>query len=375
MRILHTADWHVGRTIRGRPRADEHEAVLAEIAAIAQDEGCEAVLLAGDLWDKPVSDAGSDLIVTETLRGLHGRGVRAVAVAGNHDNPRKLAALAPLAGLAGHELRGERPDAAFRTVRLPARDGGHELLVAAVPFPREGWFAGSADVAADGREGSVHGRYREGAERMLRAACAEMTPATANVLMTHVFVDGARVARLDGSERRLHVGDAYAIDPSCLPGFPVQYAALGHVHEAQTVAADARAAYSGSPLQLDFGESGQKKIVRIAEILPGERVVLAERELTAGRRLEILRGAEEEVLRQAAELPGGAAGEGPDAPWLRIDLEAEGPEPGLAERIESAVGDVLELGLRTADIASPGARTVGTAEMGDAVVSALAANA
>ena len=95
MKILHTADWHVGKTLRGRSRAEEHEAVLDEIVALAQAEAVDLILVAGDQFDRAVPSPESEKIVYDALLRLAGTGARVVVIAGNHDNPRRLAAVRP----------------------------------------------------------------------------------------------------------------------------------------------------------------------------------------------------------------------------------------------------------------------------------------
>src|SRR5213596_2801936 len=96
MKLLHTSDWHVGKLLRGRSRADEHREVLAEIAGIAAAEEVDAVLVAGDLFDTAAPSPESEEIVYRALLGLAATGATVVVVAGNHDNPRRLSAVAPL---------------------------------------------------------------------------------------------------------------------------------------------------------------------------------------------------------------------------------------------------------------------------------------
>ena len=137
---------------------------------------------------------------------------------------------------------------------------------------------------------------------ILRAASGEFDASTVNILATHIFVDKARVSRVDGSERKLHIGQTYGVTAASLPSTP-QYIALGHVHEPQElVAAPVPTAYSGSLLQLDFGERGQQKVVRIIDAEPGKPGTQAPIPLTSGRPLAELRGARDEVLAQAAEI-------------------------------------------------------------------------
>ena len=96
MRILHTSDWHVGRTVRGRSRADEHRAVLDEIAGIAHEREVDLILVAGDQFDTGAPSAESEAIVYRALLDLAATGAHVVVLAGNHDNPRRWAAIRPL---------------------------------------------------------------------------------------------------------------------------------------------------------------------------------------------------------------------------------------------------------------------------------------
>jgi exonuclease SbcD len=96
MRILHTADWHVGKTIRGLSRADEHRAVLDEIVGLATERSVDLVIVAGDLFDTASPTPEAEQIVYQALLGLRASGAQVVVIAGNHDNPNRLLAVAPL---------------------------------------------------------------------------------------------------------------------------------------------------------------------------------------------------------------------------------------------------------------------------------------
>ena len=99
MRLLHTSDWHVGKTIRGRSRHDEHEAVLGEIVEITKDREVDVVLVAGDLFESAAPTPESEALVYKTLLRLSEHAQHVVVIAGNHDNPRRLGAVAPLLAL------------------------------------------------------------------------------------------------------------------------------------------------------------------------------------------------------------------------------------------------------------------------------------
>ncbi len=96
MRFLHTADWHVGKPLRGRSRMDEYAKALEQVAGIAIDRRVDAVLVAGDVFDSPAPPPEAEKLVYDFLARLLPEGIACVVIAGNHDHPRKLAALATL---------------------------------------------------------------------------------------------------------------------------------------------------------------------------------------------------------------------------------------------------------------------------------------
>ena len=333
MRLLHTADWHVGRTMRGRSRVAEFEAVLAEVIDIARQEQVEAMLVCGDIWDHHAPSAESDRLVFEALRECIGHGIQVVLLAGNHDNPRKLKALGLLSELLGVQTQWEvrRPNAGG-VLTIEGRE--HIARIAAVPFITEGRYVDAAGIM--GLEEDWLSAYADGVAEILRAASATFHASTVNILATHIFVDKARIARVDGSERKLHIGQTYGVTAASLPSTP-QYIALGHVHEPQDILdAPVPTAYSGSLLQLDFGERGQQKLVRIIDAEPGRPVTPTTVPLTKGRPLAELRGTLDEVLAQAGEHRGS---------HLRVRLDVERPEPGVAERVRAELPNAVDVQL------------------------------
>ncbi len=334
MRLLHTADWHVGRTMRGRSRVAEFEAVLAELIDIARREQVEAMLVCGDIWDHHAPSAESDRLVFEALRECIGHGIQVVLLAGNHDNPRKLKALGLLSELLGVQTQWEvlRPNAGGM---LSIQGREHEARIAAVPFITEGRYIDAAAIM--GLQEDWVSAYADGVAEILRASCEPFSDAsTVNILAAHIFVDKARVARVDGSERKLDISQTYGVTAASLPTSP-QYIALGHVHEPQDILdAPVPTAYSGSLLQLDFGERGQQKLVRIIDAEPGRPVTPTTVPLTSGRPLAELRGTLDEVLAQAGEHRGS---------HLRVRLDVERPEPGIAERVRDALPNAVDVQL------------------------------
>ncbi|MSQ41878.1 MAG: exonuclease SbcCD subunit D [Dehalococcoidia bacterium] len=336
MRFLHTADWHLGRTMRGRSRAAEFEAVFAELAAIVRAERIDVMLVCGDIWDTASPAPESDRLLYEALREFIGLRVQVVLIAGNHDSPRKLEALGRLSDLLGVYTQPyvKRPDGGGV---LPLRAGEEVASIAAIPWIPEGRLIDAEEVL--GPEAERHQQYADRAAAIYRASCAGLTPETINIVAGHLFVDGARLAATDRSERLLHIGRAYGVNAAALPSTP-QYIALGHIHRPQPLAAVAApAAYSGSLLQLDFGELGQQKSVRIVDAHPGRPVEQRELLLSAGRPLVELRGSLDAVLARAQEVAGA---------YVRVRLEMERPEPGLAQRVRDAIPLAVEVRLEFA---------------------------
>ena len=333
MRFLHTADWHLGRTMRGKSRVSEFDAVFGELIEIARAERVDAMLVCGDIWDTASPAPESDRLLFETLREFIGLGVQVVLLAGNHDSPRKLDALGRISDLLGvyAQAHVRRPDEGGV---ITLRKGDEVARVAAIPWVQEGRVIDAAEVLA--LEPDRHQSYADAAARIYRAMCAGLDPTAVNIVAGHLFVDGARLAAVDGSERLLHIGQAYGVNAGALPSAP-QYIALGHIHQPQEVlSAPAPTAYAGSLLQLDFGERGQEKVVRIVDAHPGRPVEQRPVSITRGRQLVELRGTLDEVVARADEVA--------DA-YVRVALDVERPEPGLAQRVRDAIPFAVDVRL------------------------------
>lgn len=349
MRFLHTADWHIGRTMRGRSRASEFHDVLAEMVEIARAEAVEAILVCGDVWDSAAPTPEADRLVYEALRECIGHGIQVVLLAGNHDSPRKLEALGLLSELLGvqTQFRILRPDAGG----VLTIEGREEIArLAAVPWMREGELVDAQQVM--GLQEQWFSAYADGAAQIYRAMCDGFRPDTVNVLMGHVFVNGANYARLDGSERQLHIGQAYGIEPSGLPGTP-QYIALGHIHRPQTIhQSPVRTEYAGSLLQLDFGEATEQKRVVVFDVVPGRPVRdVRSIPLTKGTPLIELKGRLDKVLAEAGTL--GTA-------HVRVTLDVDAPEPGLAQRVKDQVPGAVDVRLDYPQLAEEEAPALAT---------------
>ena len=222
-----------------------------------------------------------------------------------------------------------RPDAGG-IVRIEARDKSTELQVAVLPWVFERQLFGARDLM--GLPGETFQSYAEEMALLIEKLCEPLDSSTCTAFAGHLFVSGSAPGE---AQRGLTIGQLYAITPQALP--EVQYAALGHVHRPQPVPGSSRPAYySGSPLQLDFGEAEQQKSVNIVELKPGEPADVRTEPLTRGRRLRDVRGTYEELDARKDELG--------DA-FLRVELECGGPLPGLGDQVRELLPNALEVRL------------------------------
>jgi exonuclease SbcD len=329
MRFLHTADWHVGKPLRSRSRMDEYAAALREVAAIAGDQEVDAVLVAGDIFDSPAPPPEAEELVYDFLARLVSRRIPAVLIAGNHDHPRKLGALASLlAGLQIHIRAEVRPPGQGGVVAVPSRDGREEARVVVLPFVPERKVVDACTVMDP--EHTWYENYAERLEQILAALVKDLPPSTVNVAIGHILVAGSLFGT---GERKLHLGDIYGLNPQQLPS-SLQYIGLGHLHRPQEVMAPSKTLYSGSLIELDFGEKEQDKRVVIVEARPGQSAVVESVPLTAGRRLRDVAGTFEELRGMAGDLG--------DA-FLRVTVRTQAPVPGLAEQVKELLPHALDV--------------------------------
>jgi exonuclease SbcD len=331
VRFLHTADWHVGKTLRNRSRMDEFAAALDEVAGLAVAREVDAVLVAGDIFDSPAPPPEAERLVYDFLARLLPEHIACVLIAGNHDHPRKLAALSRLLeGLRIYVRAEVRPPEQGGVVSLPSRDGSETARVAVLPFVPERKVVDASLVL--GPEEERYKTYASRIERILRALTRGLGPDTVNVVLGHLLLEGGRVGT---GVRALHLGQAYGLQAEQLPE-GVQYVGLGHLHRPQEVMAPAPTAYPGSLLELDFGETEQDKSVVLVEARPGRAARLEWVRLSAGRRLRTLEGPLEEVLRAGAEAKDD---------HLQVRVRVEGPTPGVAEQVREALPNAVDVSL------------------------------
>jgi exonuclease SbcD len=339
MRFLHTSDWHVGKMIRGRSRTDEFEKVLDEVVGISKQELVDAVLVAGDVYEHRTASPDADLLVFETFVRFYEAGIPMVIIPGNHDSPTRLQALAALLRpIRINAVPKVAPPDSGSVVEVPSRDGSECALVACVPFVAERRFGDAARLFESVE--SWYSSYAENMGELLTRMATSFRADRVNILMSHLFTDGAM---LGGGEREVSIGIEYAVSPGRFPG-TATYLALGHVHKPQAVkGSPSPARYSGSLLQLDFGEMDQAKSVCIVDASPGKPAQVREVPLSSGRKLIEVRGTLDEVRQRAHEF-------GND--YLRVTVDTAGPVPSVVDSVREVLPNAVDVRLdypRSAD--------------------------
>lgn len=327
MRFLHTADWHVGKLLRGRSRADEHRAVLDEIAEIAADRKVDAVLVAGDLFDTAAPSPESEQIVYEALLQL-ARGREVVAIAGNHDHPRRLQAVRPLLELGRVRVLGAvAPPARGGVVRLEM-PSGERARIALLPFVSQRGIVRAEQLMAEDPDQHA-GRYAERLARIVGYLTADADPAEVNLLVGHAMVHGGRMG---GGERSAHTVFEYSIPGTAFPS-DLHYVALGHLHREQRIEGGCPIHFSGSPLQLDFGETEDAKSVKVVEAEPGRPARVEIVPLSAGKKLRRIRGTLADLKALTETHRDG---------YLLVEVD-EPPRLGLADEVRDCFPNAVEV--------------------------------
>ncbi|HYD55044.1 MAG TPA: exonuclease SbcCD subunit D C-terminal domain-containing protein [Gemmatimonadaceae bacterium] len=370
LRVLHTADWHLGHQLHGFDRAHEQARILAWLLDTIEAERVNALLVAGDVFDSanPPTEALAHwyrFLGDAWRRFDH---LQVVVIGGNHDSPARLDATDPflraldrLHVLGGAQRRDGVLDLDRHVVPLGDGAGRRAAWVAAVPHLR-------ASETGTGDEQTVAAGVRRVYDGVLDRIRARREPGQAIIAMGHLYLVGGQVSSL--SERRLSMGNELAVGHDLFPA-EVTYAALGHLHLAQPVGGKEHIRYAGSLMPLSLSEREYPHQALLA-VLDGEQLVEV-RELRAPRLVELPRiptrgtATVEEALAAIRELPARADGDPGELPLLEVEVRVEKPEPGLRQRVDEALQG------KAARLARLGVTLTGTgAALGDVEVRSIA---
>ncbi|MCC6214267.1 MAG: exonuclease SbcCD subunit D [Polyangiaceae bacterium] len=326
MRFLHTSDWHLGRALHGEELTPHHASFLAWLLGAARDEGAQAVVVAGDVYDRSIPPVDAVGLLDETFRRFAEARIPLIVTSGNHDSPVRLGFGAGLARLGGVHLR-TTVDAIAEPIVLGDEWG--KVAFYGMPYLQPDEVRDA--LGAERSHASVlgHGAARARAHA-LRAGFDR------TVLIGHAMVTGGATCE---SERDLHVGGVADAPASSLDGF--SYVALGHLHRAQAVAATGGSGtlrYSGSPLAYSFAERDHEKSVAVVEIDGRGDARCRLVPTPVPRPLREVRGPLEELLARAAHDLASLA-----EAWVHVVLTDPRPPAAPMDRLRAVWPHTLQL--------------------------------
>lgn len=296
MRILHTSDWHLGRTFHGCDLLADQERVLSGLAGLVAQQGVDVVVVSGDVFDRALPNAETVRLYDRVLASISAAGARIVLISGNHDSAARLGTLRQFAAAGGLYLHTAVEACAEPTVLA---DAYGDVAFYGLPYLEPETARVPLGVDAGGGHAGVLGAAMAAVRRDLAARPAR----TRSVVLAHAFVLAGSAREADAetsdSERSLVVGGVQTAPTDLFDG--VDYVALGHLHGCQQPdAARPWLRYSGSPLAYSFSEVRQRKSVLLAELDAHGLAEVRRIELPVPRRLSVLTGRLDELLSDPA---------------------------------------------------------------------------
>jgi len=346
MKILHTSDWHIGKTLYGRKRYDEFEAFFTWLVETIEQERVDVLLIAGDIFDTSTPGNRAQQLYYRFLHRVAASTCRhIVIIAGNHDSPSFLSAPRELLrALDVHVTGSLSGNPADEVLVLCDPKGNAELIVCAVPHLRDRDIrtAEAGESMEDKSHKLVEGIRDHYAEvvNLATQQRAALSPSIPIIAMGHLFVAGGQTIEGDGV-RELYIGSLAHVPAGIFPS-DIDYLALGHLHVPQRVNNSSVMRYSGSPLPIGFGEAGQEKSVCLVEFdrqvsATGPAVRLIN--IPVFQPLERIKGNWQAIADRISVLSAENS-----STWLEIIYEGDEMITDLQERLQSTIeGSQLEI--------------------------------
>lgn len=336
LRILHTADWHIGQYFFGYDRKEEHRYFFSWLKQTVKEQGVDALLIAGDVFDSPNPSAESQKIYYRFLKEVttENPNLQVIVIAGNHDSSARLEAPNPLLEEMNVSIKGiiqktEEGDFDYQKLFVPLKkDGKTEAWCIAVPYLRQGDYP-SAESYSRGVSGMYDCLYKE-----IQKIKEPNQPV---VFMGHLQATGSEISDNDRSERTI-IGGLECISPEVFDKTDIVYTALGHLHKAQRVSGRENVRYAGSPLPMSFSEKYYKQGANLI-VLENDKLNSIER-LDFEPLVKLISLPKEpkpltEVLDEISKLDEGVIT--PTSPYLELKILLTEPEPSMRTQIEEAL--------------------------------------
>lgn len=342
IRILHTADWHLGQTFFGFERTEEHQHFLDWLAVELKRKNIDVLIIAGDVFDVSNPSAASQRMFYRFVNRVttENPSLQLVVVAGNHDSAARLEAPLPLLQEMRTEIKGIVPKRDGKLlydelmVELRNAMGEVEAWCMAVPFLRQGDYP-SVETTGNQYAAGVKELYKSLLEQVLLCKSEKQ----AVVAVGHLQATGSEIAERDYSERTI-IGGLECVSPEAFDE-RIAYTALGHIHKAQRVSGRENVRYAGSPLPMSFAEKNYKHGVVLVTLSDGKLCSIEK--LLYNPLVSLISvpasdsASPEEVLEALKKLP--LRSDDLFAPYLEVKVLLTEPEPMLRQQIEEVLQD------------------------------------
>ncbi|WP_123053766.1 exonuclease SbcCD subunit D [Clostridium sp. JN-1] len=278
MKIIHTSDWHLGKTLEGNSRLDEQKKFIDEFVDIVNEKEADLVIIAGDVYDTANPPARAENLFCDAIKRISKNGNRAVLIiAGNHDSPERLEAIRPLTREQGIIILG-MPKSTIEKGRcgkfmivdsgegyIELKINGENAVIITIPYPSEKRLGEIISEESD--EKKIQKSYSCKIGEIFNKLSQKYREDTINIMTSHIYISGGEIS---DSERSIQLGGSYAVAIDSLPS-KAQYIALGHLHKTQKFnIGDTPIIYSGSPIQYSKKERNNKASVYFLNIKASE---------------------------------------------------------------------------------------------------------
>ena len=334
MRLIHTADWHLGRRLKGLDRTPEIAFALNELITQIKTLDIDAVLVAGDIFDMPNPPAEAEKVAYHFFCQLHELQIPAVVITGNHDSPARFEGIANLLSHVGVQTLA-RPQLSKQGGIISVNTKNGKLCVAAVPFASERRLLKIEDFMGD-LEQRQH--YKGIIIQLLNELTQAFQADAVNIILAHLTVEGAIRAY---SEIDYYTRDTYELSRQIFPS-EAQYVALGHIHKPQALSGAVPTFYAGSLIQVDFGEAEEKKGFNLVTVTPNRPATVEFKPIPCQKPLlKVETDSTLENLALYREHHG----------FLKVIVKLESPQIGLANKVRKICPQALIVETQYATIA------------------------
>ena len=263
MKILHTADWHIGKILHKHPLYEEMDRYFEFLLETIKKEKIDLLLVSGDIFDSSNPGIRDKKLYFDTIIKLYQANIRVVITGGNHDSIGELNAPKQVLSAINTTVVGGAPEnIEDQIIEITNDKNDIAVVVLAVPFLRDRDLRrDQLDKTYEDRTAAIKAGIKDHYHN-LADICEKKYKAYPVIAMGHLFAEGASTSE---SERDIHVGNQAAVKSTIFPP-TFDYVALGHIHRPQLVAKQEHIRYSGSPIALSFSEKGDKKSMEIIEI-------------------------------------------------------------------------------------------------------------